>query len=157
MKTDNEQSHATTRIERPFRHSIKIQMRFNDIDMLGHLNNSVYFSYFDIGKADYFNTIRGTKNHWGKLDIVIANINCDFIAPTYYTENLVVKTQVTHFHNKSFHVLQALMNETTSEIKALCHSVMVGFDPATGTSAPLSQEWKDAITNYEKNDAPLIK
>lgn len=132
-------------------------MRFNDIDMLGHLNNSVYFSYFDIGKADYFNTIRGTKNHWGKLDIVIANINCDFIAPTYYTENLVVKTQVTHFHNKSFHVLQALMNETTGEIKALCHSVMVGFDPATGTSAPLSQEWKDAITNYEKNDAPLIK
>ena len=127
-------------------------MRFNDIDMLGHLNNSVYFSYFDIGKADYFNTIRGTKNHWGKLDIVIANINCDFIAPTYYTENLVVKTQVTHFHNKSFHVLQALMNETTGEVKALCRSVMVGFNPATGTSAPLSQEWKDAIINYENPD-----
>lgn len=150
MKEDiKEQPCTTARVERPFKHSVKVQMRFNDIDMLGHLNNSVYFSYFDIGKADYFNTIRGTKNHWGKLDIVIANVNCDFIAPTYYTESIAVKTQVTHFHNKSFHVLQALMNETTGQIKALCRSVMVGFDPATGTSAPLSQEWKDAITNYE--------
>ena len=28
-----------------FRHSIPVQMRFNDIDVLGHINNSVYFSY----------------------------------------------------------------------------------------------------------------
>ena len=54
-----------------FKHLTDIQIRFNDIDMLGHLNNTMYFSYFDIGKADYFNAIRRTDNHWGHLDIVI--------------------------------------------------------------------------------------
>ena len=46
MKEDiKEQPCTTVRVERPFKHSVKVQMRFNDIDMLGHLNNSVYFSY----------------------------------------------------------------------------------------------------------------
>ena len=145
----DKQSHATTREERPFKHSAQIQIRFNDIDMLGHLNNSIYFSYFDIGKAEYFNTIRKTKNHWDKLDIVIANVDCDFLAPTYYTEAITVKTQITQVREKSFHVLQAMVNEATGEVKAVCRTVMVGFDPSTGTSMPLSKEWKDAITEYE--------
>ena len=43
--------HTAIAVERPFRHSITVQLRFNDFDMLGHLNNSMYFSYFDIGKG----------------------------------------------------------------------------------------------------------
>ena len=27
-----------------FRHTLPLQLRFNDIDLLGHVNNSVYFS-----------------------------------------------------------------------------------------------------------------
>ena len=30
-----------------------VQIRFNDIDILGHLNNVVYFSLFDTAKAQY--------------------------------------------------------------------------------------------------------
>ena len=92
--------HTAIAVERPFRHSITVQLRFNDFDMLGHLNNSMYFSYFDIGKAEYFNTIRHGKHHWGRVDVVIANVNCDFIAPIYFTERIVVKTQIAYFHDK---------------------------------------------------------
>ena len=37
-----------------FRHTLPLQLRFNDIDLLGHVNNSVYFSFYDLGKARYF-------------------------------------------------------------------------------------------------------
>lgn len=136
-------------VERPFKHSTPVQMRFNDIDMLGHLNNSVYFSLFDLGKVEYFNAVKGNKKHWAKIDIVIANVNCDFIAPVYFTEPIAVKTQVASIHDKSFKMLQAIVNEKTGELKCLCSSVMVGFDVARGVSAPLSQEWKDAISRFE--------
>ena len=33
-----------------FRHTLPLQLRFNDIDLLGHVNNSVYFSFYDLGK-----------------------------------------------------------------------------------------------------------
>ena len=141
--------HTAIAVERPFRHSIAVQLRFNDFDMLGHLNNSMYFSYFDIGKAEYFNTIRHGKHHWGRVDVVIANVNCDFIAPIYFTERIVVRTQIAYFHDKSFCVLQALVDENTGSTKSVCRTVMVGFDPTAGKSAPLSQEWKDAISAFE--------
>ena len=41
-----------------FHHSIPVQIRFNDIDMLGHVNNTVYFSFFDLGKARYFEEVK---------------------------------------------------------------------------------------------------
>ena len=41
----------------PFRHRMKVQIRFNDIDTLGHVNNAVYFTNFDLGKAKYFSEL----------------------------------------------------------------------------------------------------
>ena len=38
----------------PFKCSTPLQLRFNDVDALGHVNNSVYFQFFDLGKTQYF-------------------------------------------------------------------------------------------------------
>lgn len=35
-----------------FHHQLPIQLRFNDVDKFGHVNNTVYFSFYDLGKAD---------------------------------------------------------------------------------------------------------
>lgn len=38
-----------------------MQIRFNDVDVLGHMNNTVYFTLYDTAKADYFAAVRGEK------------------------------------------------------------------------------------------------
>jgi acyl-CoA thioesterase FadM len=37
-----------------FRHCTPLQLRFNDVDVLGHVNNEMYFAYMDLGKMRYF-------------------------------------------------------------------------------------------------------
>ena len=37
-----------------FNHQQAIQIRFNDVDVIGHVNNAVQLSYFDLGKVKYF-------------------------------------------------------------------------------------------------------
>lgn len=37
-----------------FNHTLPIQLRFNDVDKFGHVNNTVYFSFYDLGKTEYF-------------------------------------------------------------------------------------------------------
>lgn len=37
-----------------FHHALPIQLRFNDVDKFGHVNNTVYFSFYDLGKTEYF-------------------------------------------------------------------------------------------------------
>ena len=36
--------------EEKFYHRLPIQIRFNDVDRYGHVNNNAYFAYYDLGK-----------------------------------------------------------------------------------------------------------
>ena len=40
-------------------HSLPIQIRFNDVDRYGHVNNNSYFAYYDLGKEEYLRKLQG--------------------------------------------------------------------------------------------------
>ena len=50
------------------------QIRFSDVDQFGHVNNSVYFSLYDLAKTTYFQDVLG-MSEWGDVVVVVANIN----------------------------------------------------------------------------------
>lgn len=132
-----------------FKHKLPVQIRFNDIDSLGHVNNAIYLSYFDLGKAAYFQTIRKQIIDWTKIDVVVANINIDYHAPTYMHEKLEVRTKITGLGNKSMKMLQYLINIETGELKSSCRTVMVGFHPENKISQLITDDWRNAIHDYE--------
>lgn len=149
MKEANKKQKHGVVITTPFLHIVPVQMRFNDIDVLGHLNNSVYFSFFDLGKTAYFSKVRGENVDWMKADIVIANINCDFLAQTFFHEPIEVRTQTIKMGEKSIVLAQQVCNSDTGEVKAQCLCVMVSFDITTGKSKPLSENWRSALQRFE--------
>ena len=132
-----------------FRHTLPLQLRFNDIDLLGHVNNSVYFSFYDLGKARYFETVKAQNIDWKKADVVVANVNADFLSPIYPGEPIAVQTCTVEIGNRSFKLLQQIVNTETGQIKGVCHTVMVGFDITAGRAAPISDEWKEALCRFE--------
>lgn len=136
-------------ITEEMKHRLPIQVRFNDIDSLGHVNNAIYLTYFDLGKSDYFQTVKSTIIDWSKIDIVVANVNIDYHAPTFMYEKLEVLTQITGIGNKSLKMLQLLINAETGELKSSCKTVMVGYHPESKTSKLISQDWRIAIEAYE--------
>ena len=135
-----------------FRHSYPLQLRFNDIDSLGHVNNSVYFTFYDLGKSRYFEAVKKQSIDWRKADVVIANVNADFLSPIYSYEQVAVETCCIEIGNRSFKLMQRIFNTTTGEVKGTCRTIMVGFDVEAGVSAPISDEWKDAIRQFEGSD-----
>ena len=150
MADNNKKHKYGIEITTPFHHSIPVQLRFNDIDILGHLNNSVYFTLFDLGKTQYFNAVRGEQIDWMTADIVIANVNCDFMAQTFYHEPLEVRTQTLKMGEKSIVLAQQVYNSDTGEVKAQCTCVMVSFDIATGLSKPLAEHWRTSLQAFEQ-------
>ena len=135
-----------------FHHSYPLQLRFNDIDSLGHVNNSVYFTFYDLGKSRYFETVKKQSIDWRKADVVIANVNADFLSPIYSYEQVAVETCCVEIGNRSFKLMQRIVNTTTGEVKGICRTIMVGFDVEAGVSAPISDVWKDAIRQFEGSD-----
>jgi acyl-CoA thioester hydrolase len=92
---------------------------------------------------------------WRKADVVIANVNADFLSPIYSYEQVAVETCCLEIGNRSFRLMQRIVNTETGEVKGVCRTIMVGFDVAAGVSAPISDEWKEAICRFENAD--LIK
>lgn len=133
----------------PFRHTLEVQIRFNDIDALGHVNNAVYMEFFDLGKAKYFTAANNGPVDWRTANIVVANVNCNYLAPIFFNEAVAVQTQCIYVHDRSVKLLQQLINVATGEVKCQCVVIMVGFDVKNGVSAPISDEWKMRLTEYE--------
>ena len=128
-----------------FHSRLPIQVRFSDVDVVGHVNNIVFFAYYDTGKADFMTRISGRRITWDEVDTVVANVDCAFIRPIFWGENIEVLTTCVGIHDKSFRLLQMIRNSDTGEVKSLCETVMVSFDPHTQTAAPLSEQWREAL------------
>ncbi len=134
-----------------FNHSTPIQLRFNDFDALGHVNNSVYFSLYDLGKIKYFDEVLPLVSDKREVGVVIGHIEVSFLLPVYPGENVAVETAVVEIGNKSFKLLQHLVDLDTNEVKCICQTVMICFDAKTKSTRPISDEWRKAMTDFEKN------
>lgn len=134
-----------------FHHFTPIQLRFNDFDALGHVNNSVYLSFYDIGKTAYFQTVIPDININKEIGVVIADIHVTFLLPVFPDENVAVETAVTEIGNKSFHLFQHLIDTDTKVVKCIAKTVMVCYDANTKSTRPISQEWRTKMAEYEKN------
>lgn len=132
-----------------FRHRADIQLRFSDVDVLGHVNNTVYFAFYDTGKAMYFTDVSNKKVDWHHVDRVIANIECAFIEQIVYGEQIEVLTRVTAIGNKSFTMQQMLREKRTGHIKSIATTVMVTFDIESRQTIPVPADTRREIETYE--------
>lgn len=133
-----------------FKHRVPVQIRFNDIDMLGHVNNAIYSEYLDMGKTRYFRGLMGDDGFdYNAIALVIVHIDLDFYAPTFVEENVEVVTAVTHIGDRSLSVEQRVINSDTGQVKCVSHTVLAGFDHKTQSSAPITEEWRRRISEFE--------
>lgn len=132
-----------------FRHTTPIQIRFSDVDVLGHVNNTKYFTFFDTGKAYYMEAVLGHKVDWHHVDTVVANVDCAFLSPVFFGEEIELLTACEQIHEKSYSILQLLREKNTGQAKALCRSIMVAFDQSKGKACEVSDELRKKLCSYE--------
>lgn len=133
-----------------FFNEVKIQIRFNDIDGLGHVNNTTIQEYFDLGRLEYFNAVFNYNINWNEFAAIIASIKTDFVFPVFLKDSLLVKTKITSIGNKSMQLIQHL-TDSKGNMKAFCNSVMVGFDQKNQISKLIPNEWRLLINKIEKD------
>lgn len=131
------------------KHTYPVQLRFSDVDQLGHVNNSVYFSLYDLGKTAYMRDVLGERVDYRRTSMVVANLSANFFAPVFFTDRLAIETSTVHLGNKSFVLWQRAVCEDSGEVKCECRTVMVAFDVETQQAIPIPQAWKEAIARFE--------
>ncbi|MBR4963171.1 MAG: acyl-CoA thioesterase [Bacteroidales bacterium] len=137
-------------MDKLYKHKIEVQPRFNDFDPMGHVNNTIFMNYFDIGKVAYFKAVWNTDFiDWREIGLVIARIETDFMSPILMDERVVVRTTILRIGNKSLELSQQLINPDTNQLKAAARTIMVGFDVNTNSAEPITEKCVEAISRYE--------
>ena len=123
-----------------------IQIRFVDIDQLGHVNNAVYLTYLEVSRLPYFNSIVG-KIDWLRRGIILAKAEVDYRTPILFNDQIKVKTWCSRIGSKSFDLSYSIIKtENGNEIEvATAKTIMVCFNFETQSSFTLPEEWRLAL------------
>jgi acyl-CoA thioester hydrolase len=130
----------------PYKHKTPIQIRFKDIDKLGHVNNANHVTYFELARVDYFDALAtdGIKIDWVNEGVILAKIEMEYKQPILLEDKVFVYTWVSKMGTKSFDMscsIVKLENEVEVELaKGL--AIIVCFNYKTNQTILIPEKWK---------------
>ena len=136
-----------------FKFKRPVQIRFRDLDALGHVNNAVYITYFEMAREGYVKAIKLASDASAPADerfpFIIAEISCTFLAPVTLDTDLVVYLRTSRMGNSSFDFDYLLVDEASNCLMARGKSVQVSYDYKAGKPVRLPDEIRGLIEAYE--------
>ncbi len=141
-----------SRTRADYRHFAPIQTRWRDNDAYAHINNVVYYSFFDT-------VVNGFLVAEGALDVEKSNViglvvetGCRYFAPAAFPDSLEGGLRVAHIGNSSVRYEIGLFKEAGTEPLAEGHFVHVYVDRESRRPAPLSEILKSALGKIRAAD-----
>lgn len=124
----------------------KIEIRFADIDAMGHVNNAVYLSYFEQARINYFADLGGTWD-WKSQGILLAKNVVEYYLPILLTDHVVIKTKCIAIGGKSLTFSYVVQRLHKGEFQTCSkgESVLVCFDSLKGKTIEVPEEWRNSI------------
>ena len=139
--------------ERPFRHATRIDIRFRDCDPLGHVNNAVYATYFEVARFSYWREALGYARAEG-FSFIMARVEVNFRAQAHAGEALDVRVRVGRIGHRSFTFDYEIVAIADGRLVADGSSVQVMFDYAAQQSRPVPDAFRARVTAFEQREFP---
>lgn len=133
-----------------FKHRTQIQVRYNDIDILNHVNNAVYQQYLDMAKYNYFKQVLKGTFSFENYMFVLAHLEINFTEPIVLGEDIVVLTKTINIGEKSLRLRQLIFENKKERVKAVADSVMVAYNKAINNSLTIDNIRRQMIMDFEK-------
>ncbi|CBL46297.1 Conserved hypothetical protein [gamma proteobacterium HdN1] len=119
--------------------SMVVSPRFYETDAFGHINNTVLPGWFETAREPIFRLFTNDSD-LTRINLILARIEVDFVAQTYYGKEVTLKTGIERVGNSSFVVWQAAYQE--GALVARGKAVQVYFSQQTQKSEPLPDHYR---------------
>lgn len=124
------------------KHRIPIQLRFNDVDLVGHINNVIFGHYCDAARYDFMQTRLPVKIDLQRDNqiLILVHTEFDFLSPCFIDSTLFVETELEKVGTRSMSLVQEIVDDK-GVVHVRSHSVMSTFDKTTGKSFSIPEAW----------------
>ncbi len=136
----------TGTIERTRREDYKrfqaISTRWMDNDVYGHVNNVVYYSWFDTA-VNRLLVVNGLLDiHEGSVIGLVAETGCRYFSPTAFPDEIQAGVRVAHVGTSSVRYEIGLFRNKDDEAAAVGHFVHVYVDRETKRPVPVDDKMR---------------
>ncbi|HEX4149289.1 MAG TPA: thioesterase family protein [Pirellulales bacterium] len=133
-----------------FRLVVRWPVQWGDQDPFGHVNNTIYFRWFETARIAYLERIQLTgREPDSGLGPILANISCQFRRPVTYPDWVQIGSRITRLGRSSFDMEHRLYSEQMAIVAADGTSTIVVFDYASQKPQPMSPELRQRIEALE--------
>jgi acyl-CoA thioester hydrolase len=128
--------------------TVPIPVRFRDIDVMGHVNNAVYLTYFEEGRKAFLKEVWDITEP-GRYPFILARISCDYLRPIRLGDEISLRVCVSNLGTKSFTFSYAIHDPSDETILyGRGESVMVMYDYGKSETIPIAPELSEKLTPY---------
>jgi acyl-CoA thioester hydrolase len=136
-----------------FGFSHEVEVRFRDLDGMGHVNNAVFATYFETARIRYMTELgkvmgKNTDTPAGQ-SFILLDLYCRFVDQVSYGEWLLVHVRISKIGGKSFEIEYLMTSRDDGRTVAYGHTTQVGFDYATSQTAVLPDEFRQAVAFFD--------
>lgn len=107
--------------------TIALEVRFNDVDGMGHVNNALYLTYLEHCRMRFFTEVAGSKSE-RDFPFILAHAALDYKSPIRMNAQPQVKMWTSRIGGKSWDFDYEIKDRKTSVVYATGKTVQVSYD-----------------------------
>lgn len=123
----------------------QISTRWSDNDIYGHVNNSVYYFWFDTAVNEYLIKSGALDIHGGAVIGLVVETGCAYFAPTAFPDTIHAGVRVDHVGTSSVRYAVGLFANEDDAAAAAGHFTHVYVDRETRRPVPLPDALRTAL------------
>lgn len=133
------------KIKYPF--PVKQQVLWGEMDAFNHINNVIYFRYFETARVEFFNQSGLWQLYFNEnIRIVVGKLECNFIREITHPAEIEISVGIKRIGNSSLTVHHKVMHN--GQIAAHGDGIIVATNPETGKSTPWTPALREAFEQW---------
>jgi acyl-CoA thioester hydrolase len=129
-------------------------VRFSDVDIMGHVNNARYLSYFEQARVAYYKKLKALDlrrmNAHTAFGFIVAEIGIKFHAPAYIDETLVLSIRIAELRTRAFRMEYEIREKKTKRLIVTGYSVQVMYNYRKKRTFPIPSSLRRKIKALER-------
>lgn len=137
------------KVLKDFKVKIQTQVRWVDMDILGHVNSSKYFTYFEAARIKYYEKLK-LLEYFKKSNIsgVLSRTECSYLVPLNYPDTLTVGARVTEILEYSM-VMEYFIKSKSRGLCSIGEAEIIFYDFSTNNKIIIPLNLVQKIKKFE--------
>jgi acyl-CoA thioester hydrolase len=135
---------------------IEVDVAWGEMDAFQHVNNTVYFRWFESARIAYFRRVGFVPESVGSprgVGPILATADCRFRIPLTYPDRVSIGARARDLEAEAFMMEYAVVSRAAGALAASGTSRIVSYDYGARSKAPLPEDVRRQIQRLERESA----